>query len=280
MSYFTDDQGNEYGLDIEQKLFHLTIHEAAELVVLEMWASGEISEIEEPDDWDGEVRNPKLLILLKDEIHKFEQKILGAVDSGRLKAKNIIRDFEENLIKDAARVSVYDLEDWLSERNFDTGDIFHEWKQTESEIAYRVSEEFDYLRASSRERKRVEDFPNISDGPVRENELDGLSIGNLKSAYKALVISHDRLARLVYSEGTESKEQVVSRVEKPLTTRNRRTLLTLIAALSDYSGIDYKSRGAAMQISRLTDDIGASVTDDTIRSLLADIPDALEARMK
>lgn len=69
-------------------------------------------------------------------------------------------------------------------------------------------------------------------------------------------------------------------VEKPLATNERNTLLTIIAALCDFSAIKYQERGAASQIAQMTEKIGGVVTDDTIRKVLAKIPDALETRMK
>lgn len=68
--------------------------------------------------------------------------------------------------------------------------------------------------------------------------------------------------------------------DKPMTTTERNTLLTIIAALCDNSAIDSAGRGAAGQIAKLTEKLGATVTDDTIRKVLAKIPDALESRMK
>lgn len=68
--------------------------------------------------------------------------------------------------------------------------------------------------------------------------------------------------------------------EKPLTTTERNSLLTVIAGLCDYSDIKHQERGAATQIANMTEEIGAPVTDDTIRKILAKIPDALESRKK
>jgi hypothetical protein len=68
--------------------------------------------------------------------------------------------------------------------------------------------------------------------------------------------------------------------DKPLETTERNTLLTIIAALCDYSAIDHQKSGAASQIEKLTLDIGAAVTDDTIRKVLKKIPEALRTRMK
>lgn len=77
-----------------------------------------------------------------------------------------------------------------------------------------------------------------------------------------------------------AEKQTNTTEEKPIFTTERNTLLTIIAALCDYSAIKYQERGAASQIANLTQEIGAAVTDDTIRKVLAKIPEALETRMK
>lgn len=68
--------------------------------------------------------------------------------------------------------------------------------------------------------------------------------------------------------------------EKPIATNERNTLLAIIAALCGNSGIKPEERGAATKILRMTEKIGAVVSDETIRNVLAKIPDALETRMK
>lgn len=68
--------------------------------------------------------------------------------------------------------------------------------------------------------------------------------------------------------------------EKPIAANERNSLLTIIAALCNYSAINPQERGAASQIAKLTEEIGAAVSDDTVRRALARIPDALESRMK
>ena len=68
--------------------------------------------------------------------------------------------------------------------------------------------------------------------------------------------------------------------DKPLLPNERITLLTIIAALSDYSDIAHQGRGAAKQIEQLTIDIGAHVTEGTVLRHLSKIPDALQSRMK
>jgi hypothetical protein len=67
---------------------------------------------------------------------------------------------------------------------------------------------------------------------------------------------------------------------KLISTTERNTLLTIIAALCDHSAIKHQERGAAAKIKNLTEKIGAAVSDDTVRRILAKIPDALESRKK
>lgn len=81
-------------------------------------------------------------------------------------------------------------------------------------------------------------------------------------------------------EGYYADSDKPETAERPLAPRERRSLLIIIAALCDYSDIKHQERGAASQIARLTEEIGATVTNDTIRKALNQIPDALETRMK
>jgi len=68
--------------------------------------------------------------------------------------------------------------------------------------------------------------------------------------------------------------------EKPMTPNERNSLLTIIAALCDYSAIGHQERGAAGRIAKLTEEIGAVVSDDAVGRALKKIPGALESRMK
>lgn len=69
-------------------------------------------------------------------------------------------------------------------------------------------------------------------------------------------------------------------VDKGLTATERNTLLTIIAALCDYSAINHQERGVAQRIMEMTDEIGAHLDDQTILTALKKIPNALEARKK
>ena len=71
---------------------------------------------------------------------------------------------------------------------------------------------------------------------------------------------------------------VTAREDRPLATRKRNTLLAIIAALCEYSAIKFNERGVACQRSRLTQELGAHVSDDTVRAWLKKIHEALATR--
>ncbi len=68
---------------------------------------------------------------------------------------------------------------------------------------------------------------------------------------------------------------------KPLTTRERDTLLTIIAALCRDAGYDYtKAAKTAGLIQNTAAALGISIGETTIENHLKKIPDALVTRMK
>ena len=114
-------------------------------------------------------------------------------------------------------------------------------------------------------------------------KTDAGLIEKLKRAEQSLSAANSELDRLK-TRLSEAHETIDcfrrADSEKPLNTKERNGLLTVIAALCDYSAVKYNERGAAGQIGRMMEEIGAPLDDDTIRGYLKKIPDALETRKK
>ncbi len=286
MMFHESNEQDLYFLRLKHRLFHLSISEAAELVAVDMWVSGEFPDIEEPKDWSGSDRDPMLIALLAEKIKQFESRIISAVDSGRLKARNIVRSFDEKLVKGQPRIRIGDLEAWLNEHGYTSGDTFSDWIQEEAEIEGKLEEEFEYLRALAKDSKGViERLPVIYDFfPIRPDDVDHFEkkndVGKIVAAYKAVAIAYIELADIVYGDIKQPTKEHDAKIDRPLTTRQRRTLLTVIAAMCNYEGLDPKGRGTAQRIMEMTDDLGAHIDDGTIAKILSEIPDALETRMK
>lgn len=93
------------------------------------------------------------------------------------------------------------------------------------------------------------------------------------------VFMSDEVARIEATDDSSTKHD--TNEYKPLITRERDTLLTIIAVLANYGKIDIKEHGkSAGFISGLTDEMGAHVSKRTIEEHLKKIPNALETRMK
>lgn len=65
---------------------------------------------------------------------------------------------------------------------------------------------------------------------------------------------------------------------KAMSTKERNTLLVLIAALCKEAKVDYKQRGISIAIKAMTEQIGAPISDDTIRRVFGQIDDALDLK--
>lgn len=258
-------------------VWHMTIKEAAELVALDMWHSGEMPDIEEPEDWDGNEYDPKLLALLTGHIATFEARLLAAVNAGGLKATAKKYDFDERLIPEEIYIELQELEKWLDERGYQGGEIIYEWNKSEQDAALHVCEELAYMRTANKsDKRRTTSSFTLYGLLAKKGMLNEANIAEVVAAYKALIIENQNLKEQI----AHKKAAQPAKVDRPLSTRQRRTLITVIAAFCKYEGIDPLERGVAQRIMEMTDDLGAHIDDGTIAKMLAEIPDALETRMK
>lgn len=75
------------------------------------------------------------------------------------------------------------------------------------------------------------------------------------------------LPEIDYGSNERPTKECDKKNDKPLATRQRRTLLTVIAAMCKYEGLDPQGRGTAQRIMEMTDDLGAHVDDGTIATM-------------
>jgi len=98
--------------------------------------------------------------------------------------------------------------------------------------------------------------------------------GGLDEHDYVLVIKTNEVTRFIQSlEDTPKKE-------KPLTPKERNSLLVLIGALCKQVDIDPKQRGVSTSLVAMTELIGAPLTDDTIRKILKQLESAIDSRTK
>lgn len=118
-------------------------------------------------------------------------------------------------------------------------------------------------------------FPCSMDG--LENFFDQQNLHGQLDAFQMVRWFHKKQLKM---NTNYPKMNEATNLDQPLATREKNTLLTIIAGLCDYSAIDYKKRGCAKNIAAYTEEIGAPISEDTVRRWIKKIPDALEIRMK
>lgn len=217
-------------------IWNPNIKEAAELVAVDMWFSGMIEDVKEPDDFDGEGTAPWLIAALANFIAAFEARLSAAVDSGRLKASFVRRSLDEKVIPEETHIDYDSLVDWLEERGHEPGDHMSEWVLTEGQICGLVCDEVIFLRAAQRsgckELDRIDQQrSNARFGIVDDDEQPIEVRAVLKAKDEEIFWLKDELALLQSGR--------LARVDRPLHTRQRRTLLTIIAALCKAAKINY-----------------------------------------
>jgi hypothetical protein len=258
-------------------IWHPSINEAAELVAVDMWYSGEIEGKGEPPDLEGADLEQWLKEALSEIIEVIAAGLCSAINNGKLRASPVRRALDDHLEREETHVYYDDLCDWMKERGLHPGDHMSSWVHYEATIDSLICEEVAFLRAA--QKGGTQELENIERQrrDAKYGKLDeALELDALRAALKAKLNQiHELQSKLV-----ELRSRHAERVDRPLHTRQRRTLLTIIAALCSQAGFDYDVRGAAQRIRRATELIGAPIDDGTIDGLLKEIPDALESRMK
>jgi hypothetical protein len=256
-------------------VWHLTLNEAATLIVLDLWMTGEQLEFEEVTDCEG-IDDPRLKEALEPEIVKYEKKMINAINEGRLPVSFMRRDSEDRLIAAETYIHCHELFKWLSIRQTLPSIIFAEWIDTEGVIATEVKNEIKYLRAIESKGKGA--VRKLSDrrllAKYRESVPDDFE--KLHEMYRYEVRENARLRDVLVTLRSGKTEPV----DRPLGTRARRTLLTVIAALCGKLDIHPENRDAARKITEITEGAGTRISNDTIKTMLTEIPGAVENRMK
>ena len=237
---------------------HLTIEEAATIIVISEWSEGTLEVSDEIHDQieraDGLIGDPVVTFALKDCIEEYKLKVKNAINNGWLPAETK-RDLDGQLITERTLINISDLEEWVQNAGGHLCDHYYEWRQDIFDVMSFMAD----LAFSTRGLEAAKNLKAAKES----NDPD----------YVSLLAENYRLKKQL--ETVHNKK-----AERPVSTSQRRTLLTIIAALCDYSGIDPQKRGASQQIANLTEEIGAGITAETIKRYLDEIPDAIESRMK
>ncbi len=258
-------------------VWRISLRRAARLVVADIWFSGQDDfGVEDMPTFGGDPNDANFIQMLASPILQFEARLIASVEAGQLKAEPIGRDFDGKIIADRTHIHFDELQKWLAERDYEHGDVLKEFQYFEAEIAAAMIDEVGYLRAMS--QSGIDNLRQLSEqsASARAGKLKKGDAAALLAAYKQTVAENERLK----AELSAAKRSEPAKVDRPITSRARRTLLTIIAALCEHAKIAPQGRGTAQRIREAAESLGAPVDDETIRNALREIDDALETRMK
>ena len=120
MLVFTDEKLTKDNFGIE----YFNINETASLICRCMVCDGEL-DVEFEKDYVS-LFEPEEEIILKDHIKDFADKLVKAIDSNKLKAGVIRRDFDENIVREDTYIDFNHTLDWLTERGVELGDLYYD----------------------------------------------------------------------------------------------------------------------------------------------------------
>ncbi|KQB09809.1 hypothetical protein [Vibrio metoecus] len=121
----------------------------------------------------------------------------------------------------------------------------------------------------------LEEFMALSDAVTLENAEDELpEYHALETPQFQFVFRTDELKRFLDSLNDEP-----TRVnDETIHPRRRDSYLVVIAALCKQQGIDPKTRGVCSSIELMVQQLGANLSQDTIKSILDEVADAIERK--
>jgi hypothetical protein len=160
-------------------------------------------------------------------------------------------DFDDNEYQEGSKAAKKDLERYIISNNID------------DEEAKKLRAKFEVEREKYLEKRK--------DRPKEENYFPS---GGLAEHEYVLVIRTNEITRFIQT----LEDSPIS--VKPLTGKERNSLLVLIGALCKEVDVDPNKRGVAASLVAMTEILGAPLTDDTIRKILSQIEGAVSARNK
>jgi hypothetical protein len=249
---------------------YYSLEDAALLSALDMWSAGRAPGVPAEGlpmaDGDDEAHDHQDDPLIRAALDPLRAQLLAALvrsaEAGQLDVEIRARTMADSrLIPARTFVLLPDLVEWLQVHGHDRADIIADIQESAQDEPWLIADAVAADRASLRLGHLESRHPAGTPGANAEGLRAELRQQRLHIAHLEKQLADARRG------GRPA--------DKPLSTRERRTLLVLVAALCKRAGIDPAARGASIAIASATAELGVTVSDDTIRPLLRLIPDAI-----
>ena len=210
---------------------------------------------------------------LKSATEKITSAFAVSIRQGQLPTVVFRTDLKGSIDFDETWITTKVFMKWVMEHGLELDDLFNQYVSDENEIFSDGLESAD----STREKKERLSEADQTNREHAKQVLSSLPTTLLEGTPERAFF--DDL--MVENAKLRAEKGSVRVTERPINTRERNALLTIIGALCKEAKIDIKTPSKAGDlIQSLTDSIGAPVAKRTIEEHLKKIPDALATRMK
>ena len=244
-------------------IWHLNVLQAGALLAEDMWFQDLLPDVKAPHGFsidEAELGDPALRAVLEPSAQRCTRDIMRAIEQGHLKSPIRDYDIRSEPILHRTFVEFYACPEWLDRCGYETDWVFDKWSDREDLVCQAVTDELHVRRASLRNHGAASFAHDETADPLDHAKHAETKAALRQAMFELKILKRDR---------AQAEARVP--VDKPLTTRGRRTLLRIVLALCAKAKIDTRSRGAAQQIRALTEEIGLPVDDETIRSYFKEI---------
>lgn len=250
-------------------LYSITIKEVSKFIAYEQFYDGKFSLNGFDSENEYSLDNKKFVKALNVHINKVENLIVACIERRDVKVTLMTRDFNTGLINTEKTLISVD----------EVSKVFELYEIPYGQEGFPFSDFLD---------KEIDLFANVIQYIARNKELsDKVDKSEFKEKVHELIDDEDKIESMIIenynlsSENKMLKNLKATNSDKPLSLREKNTLLTIIAALASQIGLDISMTSKTGElISRYTQQLGAFVDGETIANKLKQIPDAIERRSK
>lgn len=204
---------------------------------------------------------------LKKAVDLLSKAICASIQDNELKLLSVRKTLDGILSLEDSWISFDDFEKWCETRSIHLGDAWDDFLREDMKILVAGFEEEDATR------QRFEGINDHINDEYLNSLNEGLNLNGTDWLFKQMSMLQEKIKRL------EAKTVVT--MENPLSTKERNTLLAIIAALCKEAKLDYKTAAkTAGLIQSTATAMGVSIGETTIENHLKKIPGALGARTR
>lgn len=174
-------------------ILELNVYEAAKLIVISLYADGEIENSKVPEkDWVS-LYDTEIEKALQKEIKAYQKTLIQAINNGTLRAKPISRNIKEEIIPEETYINSDVLHSWLEARNVFLGEVFtHDYLEFEQSLWVDALE---YVECQKKKRQDDAFRGKLRDYSDKSPEFEKLMLDNERLTLENLELKRGKASQ-------------------------------------------------------------------------------------